>query len=139
MKHIKYALLGLGIISVVAVFLPYLTIESVSFSLWDAGKLASSTGESAAPVYAILACALAIAGVAGFAIKKQQLTRLSAGIAMLLCVAILVCLVTVGGGGDEGILEHASIGCYILLFGPLVGFVAGFVGLVKAERGPQQL
>jgi len=134
MKHIKFALLALGILSVLAVFLPYVKIGETSITLWEMGKVASQVGESAMPVYAILLIGLGLAGVTGFAVARKQMNRALAAGALVLCAALLFFTFKMGAP-NEGLLKVGSIGVYILVFGGFLGFLASVVAVIKPERG----
>ncbi len=133
MKNVKFALLAFGILSVIAVFLPYISIESTSISLWQLGKVASEMGESAAPVYAVLLTGFALTGVTGFAVSQKRMGRGLAAGALVACCAMLFFTFKMGAPA-EGLLNVGAAGAYILVFGGLIAFFVSLAALIKPER-----
>lgn len=121
MKGLKFALIVLGALGIVGLFLPY--IEGLK--LWDARN------EEALKVYLPLA-GYGLAALMGIWATRSSLTRGKALIALIgFALAILVKEVRVGLKG-EGF--ETAIGGKILFLTAAIGLVVALIGLVKPER-----
>ncbi len=128
MKQIKFVVLAIGILGVIAVFLPFFDAGGVKASLWELRKLKSG------PTYIALLASLAMAATAGFAVSKQRFGR---GLAALTAVAgAVMAMITIAQFEPEAPFgKLAGLGAKILLFGGVAGVLASLVALIKPDRG----
>ena len=123
MKQIKFALLGAGLLGVIAVFaLPFVSMGPISLTLW---KLrAADAGEVYLRLFGFLAGAVA----GGLAVASKQLLRWQA-------------IVGVAGFGlaflkvrDALTADGSGIGAKLMFVAALIGVIASIVALVKPEK-----
>lgn len=127
MKPIKFVLLGLGLLCLIAVFLPFVDVGPIKASFW---KLREA---KAAPTFIALLGSLGLVALGGLGVAKQRFTRGMAGGAAALALIIAV-ITIIQFEAEMPFGKVAGLGAKILLFGGLLGFVASIVGLVKPER-----
>ena len=127
MKPLKFVLLALGLVCLIAVFLPFLKLGEFSVSLWKLKAI------KAGPTWIALLGSVAMVAVAGVGVAKGELGR---GLAIGATIAgLLIATITFLQFSPEAPFGKVSgIGAKLLLMGGLVGFVAGIVGIVKPER-----
>ena len=131
MKNVKFGILGFAVLAVIAVFLPFVSIQGMSLSLWKAGKLAAAVGESGAKVYLILGLAVALAALMGFAVKTRLSRPLAGG---ALALSLFISILSLAEMPEGGLMKVGGIGAHILVFGGFIAFIASIVALVKPER-----
>ena len=128
MKNTKIVIAALGLLCLVAVFLPFVTIGPFSASLWAAKSMGKP-----APTYIALLGSLAMLGLAGLGVSKGALSRgLAIGAAIAGLVVAVIAILQFSA--EAPFMKVGGIGAKILVFGGLAGFVAGIVGTVKPER-----
>ncbi len=127
MKPLKFVLLTLGLLCLVAVFLPFLTLGEFSVSLWKLKAV------KAGPTWIALLGSLALVAVAGVGVAKGQLGR---GLAIGATIAglIIAAITFLQFSPEAPFAKVSGVGAKLLLMGGLVGFVAGIIGIVKPER-----
>jgi hypothetical protein len=127
MKPLKLLVLVLGIVGIVAVFLPHTTVLGHTMKFWDAREAEPVNVYLTVGGFA-LAIVVAVAGVA-----KAPFGRLHA----------LLALVGFGAqgyayrdhlGGLLDLFKQGEIGAKLLLGAGAVGVVAALVGLLAPER-----
>lgn len=128
MKPVKFVLLALGALSLIAVFLPFVEAGPLKASFWELREA------KAAPTFIALLGSLALAGVAGLGVAKGRFTRgMAAGTAVL---GLVIAAITILQFSPEApFAKVAGTGAKLLLGAGLVGFVASIVALIKPDRG----
>ena len=87
MKPVKFVLLALGALSLIAIFLPFVELGPIKASFWELREA------KAAPTFIALIGSLALAAIAGLGVAKQRFTRgMAAGTAVLGLVLWLLVL-----------------------------------------------
>lgn len=125
MKGLKFALVVLGLLGIVALFLPYVSAGGISVKMWDA------RGEEALKVYMPLA-GFGLAALMGLLAAKGGLSRLQAIVALVgFGLAMLVKEVRIGLKG-EGF--DTAIGGKLLFIAAALGLLVALIGLVKPEK-----
>ena len=127
MKPVKFIVLVLGILCAVAVFLPFVTIEGQSISLW------TLKAAKAGPTYIALIGSLGLAGVAGLGVAKGRFGRGMAAGALVLGGIAAITILQFSAEAPFG--KFSGIGAKVLLGGGLVAAIAGIAALVKPDRG----
>lgn len=135
MKQLKFAIAATGILGIIAVFLPYISIEGHSMTFWDFHKIPASdmVGLLKGPkqVYVALAC-FGVPLAMGLWALAGRLTRAHAAVSSLFFLAAF---------GPEGVRKgllggdgiSTAIGGKLLFIAALVGLVASVVALAKPE------
>ena len=128
MKPIKFVILALGILCVIAVFLPFVDVGPIKATFWELRKA------KAGPTFIALLASLAMAAVGGMAASKQKLGR---GMAALTAVlGLVIAVITIAQFEAEMPFgKVAGTGAKILLFGGLAAVVTSIVGVIKPDRG----
>jgi len=130
MKPVKFVLLGLGALCLIAVFLPFVKAGPISASFWELRHA------KAAPTFIALLGALGMVALGTLGVVRKSFTRGMAGGAAAL--GLIIALITVAQFDSSAPFSKvAGSGAQILLFGGLAGFVAAVVGLIKPERLPE--
>ncbi|HVK77727.1 MAG TPA: hypothetical protein VM734_30690 [Kofleriaceae bacterium] len=127
MKPVKFVLLALGALCLLAVFLPFVEAGPIKASFWELRQA------KAAPTFIALIGSLALAGLGGLGVAKQRFTRgMAAGTAVLGLIIAAITILQFSPEAPFG--KVAGLGAKILLAGGLVGFVASIVALIKPDR-----
>ncbi|MEZ4403136.1 MAG: hypothetical protein R3B06_24140 [Kofleriaceae bacterium] len=128
MKPIKFVVLALGVLCLIAIFLPFIDVGPFKASFW---KLREA---KAAPTFIALLSSLAVVALAGMGAAKDKFTRGMAGgtLALMLIIAVIT-IIQFEAKMPFG--KVAGLGAKILLFGGLAGAIASVIGLVKPDRG----
>jgi hypothetical protein len=122
MKQIKFALLGFGLLGVIAIFaLPFISMGPISFTLWKIREADSGA------VYITLLGFLAGAVAGGLAVAGKQLLRWQAIVGI---VGFLLAFIKVRDGLTG---TGSGIGAKIMFFSALLGAIAAIVGAAKPE------
>jgi hypothetical protein len=123
MKQIKFAILGAGILGIIAVFLPFISMGPLSVSLWKARQF----GESG-QVYLTMG-GFAIGAVMGvLAVTGKRLVRWQAIVAT---IGFVLAFIKVRQGLT---LEGGAIGAKLLFISALLGLIAAIAGTAKPEQ-----
>jgi hypothetical protein len=126
-KPIKFVLLAVGVLCAIAVFLPFVSIEGQSISLWTLKAV------KAGPTWIALLGSLGLAGLAGMSVAKGQLGRgAAAGGLVLGAIVALITILQFDARAPFG--KFAGLGAQILLFGGAFAAIASIVALVKPDR-----
>ena len=123
MKQIKFAILGAGILGIIAVFLPFVSMGPMSMSLWKLREL----GESG-QVFLVIGCFAVGAVMGALAVKGKQLARWQAIVAAVVYGLTLFKM----RGAMSG--PGSAIGAKLLFIAALVGLAAAVVGAAKPEK-----
>lgn len=123
MKQIKFALLGFGLLGVIAIFaLPFISMGPISFTLWKIREADSGA------VYITLVGFL-MGGVAGgLAVAGKKLLRWQA---ILGIVGFVLAFIKVRNGLTG---EGTGIGAKLMFISALLGAVAAIAGVAKPEK-----
>jgi hypothetical protein len=122
MKPIKFILLALGAICLIAVFLPFIDVGPIKFSFWELRKA------KAAPTFIALLASL------GLIVMAKSFGRgRAAGAAVLGLVIAIITIIQFEAEMPFG--KVAGMGAKLLLMGGLAGFAASVVALIKPDRG----
>ena len=136
MKQLKIALAATGILGIIAVFLPYISIEGHSMTFWDFHKIPASdfVGLLKGPkqVYVALVC-FAVPLAMGLWALAGRLTRAHGIVSSVFFLAAF---------GPEGVRKgllggdgiSTAIGGKLLFVAALVALVGGIIGAVKPEK-----
>lgn len=132
MKSVKMVTAALGLAFVISVFLPFVSVEGMSMSLWQAKAFKS------APTYMILVGGLIVLGLSALAIRGRLGRGLAAGITFGSLIVALISVVQFNGHHGMGsnfslLMDQGAIGAKILVFGGMLALVAGIAALVKPE------
>jgi hypothetical protein len=128
MKPIKFVVLGLGLLCALAVFLPFLTVEGESVSLWSLKAL------KAGPTYVALLGSLGLAALAGAGVAKGRFGR-GLAIGGLLLGAIVAAITILQFSPEAPFGKFSGIGAKILLIGGAIAAITSLVGVIKPDRG----
>jgi len=135
MKQLKVAIAAAGIIGIIAVFLPYISIEGHSMTYWDFHKLPGSefAGLLKGPkqVYVALAC-FAVPLMMGLMALAGRLARWQGVVSSVFFLAAF---------GPEGVRKgllggdgiSTAIGGKLVFLAALVGLVASVAAIAKPE------
>ena len=127
MKPVKFVLLALGALSLIAIFLPFVQIGPIKASFWELREA------KAAPTFIALIGSLALAAIAGLGVAKQRFTRgMAAGTAVLGLIIAAITILQFTPEAPFG--KVAGLGAKVLLGAGLLGFAASLVALIKPER-----
>jgi hypothetical protein len=128
MKPIKFVLLAIGALAVIAVFLPFFSMKGLDLSLWKLKEVKSG------PTYMILLASLALAGVAGLGVSKKKFGRGLAAVTAVL--GVIIAFLTIAQFEPEAPFgKVGGTGAKILLFGGVAAVLASIVALIKPDRG----
>jgi hypothetical protein len=127
MKQIKFAILGAGVIGLIAIFLPYISILGQSLKFWDFRK---DPNAGAQPVIALVGYLLAT-GMAGLAVATKGLRRWHAIVALLGFGLAFLTKGVRSGMSYEGV--STAIGGKLLFIAAVVGLIAAVAGAAKPE------
>jgi hypothetical protein len=136
MKPIKFVMAAAGVLGLLAIFLPYISVEGLSLKYWDFRQMPSSitAGLLNGPnqVYVALVGFLVVAAAGASGIVGKRLGR-GAAIAGALgsLVAFAAQGVHKGMSGAEGV--STAIGGKLLFLAAVVGLLAAIIGAVKRE------
>ncbi|HTE54919.1 MAG TPA: hypothetical protein VK698_28895 [Kofleriaceae bacterium] len=126
MKGLKFALVVLGLLGIVALFLPYVSSGGFSMKMWDARN------EEALKVYLPL-FGFGLAALMGLLASRAGLSRLHAVLALIgFGLAMLVKEVRIGLKGEGGL--ETAIGGKLLFLAAAIGLAVSLIALVKPER-----
>jgi hypothetical protein len=128
-KPIKFVLLALGVLCAIAVFLPFVSVEGISASLWSMRGQPNGGG---AP-YVALVGSLGLIAIAGAGVAKGKFGRGLAAAGLVLG-AIVAAITIVQFKPEMPFGKFAGLGAQILLIGGAIAAVAGLVGVIKPER-----
>ena len=137
MKPTKFAVAAAGLLGIIAVFLPYISAEGMSASLWDFTKIPDPMGTQGLlngpkQAYVAIACFAIPLVVGGMAIAKGRMVRWQGIVAAVFSLAALAVEgVRKGLTGEEGV--GTAIGGKILFLAAIVGLVGGIVAAAKPE------
>jgi len=126
-KSLKFVLLAVGLVGLVACFLPFLKAGEVSISLWKLKAI------KAGPTWIALLSSLAMVAVAGIGVANGQLGRRLA-IGATMAGVVIAAITFLQFSTEAPFVKFSGIGAKLLLLSGLVGFAAGIVGIVKPER-----
>lgn len=128
MKPIKFVVLAIAVLCLIAVFLPFVEMGPIKASFWELRKA------KAGPTFIALLASLGMAALAGLGAAKQKFSRgMAAGTAVL---ALIIAVITIAQFSPEAPFgKVAGTGAKILLFGGGIALVASIIGLVKPDRG----
>ncbi|MBK7075409.1 MAG: hypothetical protein IPH44_24280 [Myxococcales bacterium] len=128
MKPIKFVLLALGAICLIAVFLPFIDVGPIKASFWELRKA------KAAPTFIALLASLGLIALATTGVMAKSFGRgRAAGAAVLGLVIAIITIVQFEAEMPFG--KVAGMGAKLLLVGGLAGFAASIVALIKPDRG----
>ena len=130
MKPIKFVLLALGVLCAIAVFLPFISAEGMSFSFW---ALRGGHQGGGAP-YVALVGSLGLVAVAGAGVAKGKFGRGLAAAGFVLG-AIVSAITILQFKPEAPFGKFAGLGAQILLIGGAVAAIAGLIGVIKPDRG----
>ena len=121
MENVKYAILGCGVLGLLGVFLPMVSVGDASISLWklrafDAGQ-----------VYIVMLGFLIPAIMGGMALKGKLL-RWQGIVAVL---GFGLCVIKLRPIGDS---FGGAIGAKLMILGALVGLLAAIAAVVKPAK-----
>ena len=123
MKQIKFALLGAGLLGVIAIFaLPFVSMGPISFTLWKIREADSGA------VYITLLGFLAGAVAGGLAVAAKQLVRWQAIVGI---VGFGLAFIKVRDGLTG---EGSGIGAKLMFISALIGLIASIVAVAKPEK-----
>ncbi|CAN5721516.1 hypothetical protein BH11MYX1_BH11MYX1_01040 [soil metagenome] len=134
MKTPKLVTAALGLLFVIAIFLPFVSLgDAGSVSLWGARQFKSG------PTYIILIASLVVLGLSILAVRGRLGRGLAAGIAFASFVVAFIAFVQFNshkgmGGNASMLMDLGGIGAKLLVFGGCVAMFAAIAGLVKPER-----
>ena len=135
MKQLKFAIAATGILGIIAVFLPYISIEGHSMTFWDFHKIPASdmVGLLKGPkqVYVALAC-FAVPLMMGLMALAGRLARWQGVVSSVFFLAAF---------GPEGVRKgllggdgiSTAIGGKLVFLAALVGLVASVAAIDKPE------
>lgn len=123
MNNLKFGVLACGVVGLISVFLPQLTLGDASFTLW-----AARTGD-AANVYTVIACYLAATVVGAMGVMKPPFLRWHSIVALL---AFGLMLVKMRTGLPTDFLKGA-IGMKLMGLSAIIGVVFSALTLAKPE------
>jgi hypothetical protein len=132
MKPIKFVTAGLGLLFLVAVFLPFVSAGGISLSLWSVREL------KAGPTYVILVASVVVLGLSALAIGGRLGRVVAGGITLASLVVAFIALFQFNGHHGMGsnislLMDQGAYGAKILVFGGTLALIAGIAGLVKPE------
>ena len=128
MKPIKFILLALGAICLIAVFLPFIDVGPIKFSFWELRKA------KAAPTLIALLASLGLIALATTGVMAKSFGRgRAAGAAVLGLVIAIITIIQFEAEMPFG--KVAGMGAKLLVMGGLAGFAASVVALIKPDRG----
>ena len=120
MKPIKFVLLALGAICLIAVFLPFIDVGPIKASFWELRKA------KAAPTFIALLASLGLIALATTGVMAKSFGRgRAAGAAVLGLVIAIITIVQFEAEMPFG--KVAGMGAKLLLVGGLAGFAASIV------------
>ena len=135
MKQTKFVILAVGLIGIIACFLPYVSEGSLSLSVWDFRKMPEGgSGLINGPKQVYLAFALfGVPALLAATSLASKLQRALAGVAAGgFGLAFALELVRKGMSGDHGV--STAIGGKLLFLAALVGLVAAVVAVATPEE-----
>ena len=121
MQNIKYVLLGCGVLGLLGIFLPMVSMGDASISLWDLRPLDS------AQVYIVLIGFLVPAVMGGLALKGGVL-RWQAIVAF---IGFGLCIVKLRPWGE---VFGGAIGAKLMVLGAFIGFAAAIAAIAKPAK-----
>jgi hypothetical protein len=121
MDNIKYAILGCGVIGLLGIFLPMVSMGGQSISFWDVRAF------DAARVYLVMAGFLAPA-VMGAMSLKGGILKWQAGVAI---AGFGLCVVKLRPWGE---VFGGAIGAKLMVIGAFLGLIAAVVAIVKPSN-----
>jgi hypothetical protein len=124
MKQIKFAILGAGIIGLIAVFLPFVSVGPFSASLWKLREAPGGSGQ----VFLTMGGFVVGAVMGVLAVTGKRLVRWQA-IVSLIGFALSFIKVRDGLTG-----EGSAIGAKLLFIAALIGLIAAIAGTAKPEK-----
>ena len=124
MDKLKYGLIGVGVLGLLAVFVfPIFSMGKLSITLWDARK-----GDGAIAVYVPLLAFLGSAALGGMAAAKGKLEKWMAGSAAGLCSLAFVIMIV------KKVHKGNAIGAKLLIVIALAGAIIGGIAAAKGEE-----
>ena len=127
MKPIKFVLLALGVLCLVAVFLPFVSAGGESISLWTLKAV------KAGPTYIAVLGSLGLVALAGTGVAKGGFGR-GAAAGGLVRGAIVAVITILQFSAEAPFGKFAGIGAQILLAGGALAAIASIVALIKPDR-----
>ena len=133
MKPPKLITAVLGLVFVLAIFLPFVSLgDAGSVSLWAARQFKSG------PTYVILVASLLVLGLSVLAVRARLGRGLAAGITFASLIVAAIAFFQFNshkgmGGNASMLMDLGGIGAKLLVFGGFVAMLAGIAGLVKPE------
>ncbi len=121
MENVKYAILGCGVIGLLGIFLPMVSMGGQSISLWDVKAF------DAGQVYLVLAGFLLPAIMGGMALKGGLL-RWQAGVAI---AGFGLCVIKLRPWGE---VFGGAIGAKLMILGAFIGFAASIAAVAKPAK-----
>tara|TARA_R110002096_G_scaffold401386_6_gene598320 strand:+ start:60640 stop:61008 length:369 start_codon:yes stop_codon:yes gene_type:complete len=121
MDNVKYAILGCGVIGLLGIFLPMISMGGQSISLWDVRAI------NAGQVYIVIAGFLAPAVMGAMALKGGLL-RWQAGVAI---AGFGLCVVKLRPWGE---VFGGAIGAKLMIIGAFLGLAAAIAAVVKPAQ-----
>ena len=128
MKPIKFVVLALGLLCAIGVFLPFVSIEGESLSLWSMKAI------KAGPTYIALLGSLGLAALAGAGVAKGRFSR-GLAIGGLVLGGIVAAITILQFSPEAPFGKVSGLGAKILLIGGALAAIASLVGVIKPDRG----
>ena len=134
MKPVKFIVLAAAAIAFLGVFvLPFLKLESLSFTLWKLRGLEGSGVSGHALI--VLGLSLVSLVLGGLAVAGQKMPRWQT-IVTLICFAIgALMALAVFSKTHTKFGEHGAIGAKLMVLALIAGAGASLVNIVKPDRG----
>jgi len=121
MENVKYAILGCGVLGLLGIFLPMVSMGGASISLWEVRAF------DAGQVYLVLAGFLAPAVMGAMALKGGLL-RWQAGVAI---AGFGLCVLKLRPWGD---VFGGAIGAKLMILGAFLGLAAAIAAIAKPSN-----
>lgn len=138
MKNVKFAVLGLGVLGLIACFLPFISEHGMSISFWKLGDLLKEMGGSKSQIYITMSGFVIAAVMGGMAAAKPPMQRWQGIVAAIGFAFVLFKLRGgMGLGKDSGymdILKHGAIGAKLMCLVPIAGIIASILPVAKPEQ-----
>ena len=123
MKNLKYGMIGIGVLGLLAVFvIPLASFGKHSITLWDARKGA------AIAVYLPLLAFLVTGAMGGMAAAKGKMEKWMGGAAAGLCTLALIIMVV------KKVHKFPAFGAKLLLILALAGAIVGGLAAAKGDE-----
>lgn len=121
MDNIKHVILGCGVLGLLGVFLPMVSMGGASISLWEVRAF------DAGQVYMVLIGFLLPAVMGGLALKGGLL-RWQAGVAI---AGFGLCVIKLRPWGE---VFGGAIGAKLMVIGAFLGLIAAIAGVAKPAK-----